>query len=174
MGGMTHNSTWVRMKADDLQWPCNQVEYRWKHSCYWLQSSLYIKLGLAWKESFAACDQAPPPFDGVCYESMGRDISGWNLRNGPAVIRDCQIGNDSRLARCIYGAVQEFVNNVGDPAPGFVFCPTVPQATKTECYRAVGVMVQSLFAATADREAHCSKAEAAYVSACRMGAGLRA
>ncbi|MES2154996.1 MAG: hypothetical protein V4510_07660 [bacterium] len=168
MGGM--NMTWEPLRPADPLYPCNQVAERWWHACYWMQSSVLLKEGKTTSEVFAACDLAPAPFDEVCYESMGRDISGAQLRDGPKVLRQCGLGNVTRLPHCIYGAVQEMVNNKGDAAPGFAFCPTVPTDSKLLCYRAVGIMVHSLVADAAGRAAACGKAEAEFVQVCTVAA----
>ncbi len=167
---MPMNMTWVPMKYEDPQYPCNQVSPNWGHACYWLQSSLYYKLGYTTPQAFAGCDKAPAPHDGTCYESMGRDISGATLRRGPAIVTQCQLGNATRLPRCIYGAVQEMVNNAGAPQPGFAFCPIVPTAAKRDCYLGLGGMIYSLTPSQSDRAAFCLQSEQAYIDACDDGA----
>jgi len=168
--GMAMNMTWERLRPSDPLYPCNQVSQRWWHACYWMQSSILRQEGLSVAAVFAACDKAPTPYDGVCYESMGRDLSGATLRDGPKVLEQCSLGNTTRLGRCIYGAVQEMVNNDGAPAAGFAFCHIAPEAAKNDCYRGVGGMILALTADKPTRASMCQQSETAFIETCDRAA----
>ncbi len=162
------NMTWVRLKADDLQYPCDAVSQRWWRDCYWLQSSAVLRLGKTMQDAFTACDAAPNGYQDVCYESMGRDISGTNHREASAIVNACMGGQFTLRGSCIYGAAQEIVNNSGKTAPGFTFCSQVPLRQKTDCYRAMGAMVRNL--APTDRQRECQRSESKYVQVCLKAA----
>ncbi len=161
---------WVRMKKDDPLYPCNVVAAKWWHPCYWMQSSVMLQQGYTFAEVFAGCDLAPDTFDLTCYQSMGRDLSGRHPGETAKVIDDCLLGNATKVGHCFYGAVQEMVNNKASPAPGFAFCPIIPENSKDLCYRAVGVMIVALVPQQAERMVLCEQAEPAYVKSCREAA----
>jgi hypothetical protein len=168
---VVHDSTWVRFKPEDPLYPCDQVEQRWWHSCYWLQSSVLLREGTGYAGAFAGCKTAPSPYDAVCYQSMGRDISGAALRDGPKTLADCQLGGEALLGHCIYGAVQEMINNAASPEPAVTFCPIVPAPQKSMCYRGLGGMLHDLQPDPQDRVATCMRIESDFRPDCLLTAG---
>ncbi|MEA3190263.1 MAG: hypothetical protein QOD77_845 [Thermoplasmata archaeon] len=164
-------STWVRLKPDDLSYPCDVVEPRHQRTCWFLQSSAVLQQGFGLTEAFATCDGAPEEYVRLCYQSMGRDISGRTLRDGPQILQQCGQGSEPYVPDCIYGAAQEMVNYAGDVAPGFAFCPTTPTASRATCWRAVGAMLSVLETDDGARRAWCAQA-AANEADCLSGAGL--
>jgi hypothetical protein len=178
--GMAMDTTWVRVKPDDLQYPCDAVAQKWWHACYWLQSSVVLGMGKAMDEAFRACDDAPhtieaaAPFgyDGVCYESMGREAAnpGRTHNDHGQIIQLCMEGQFNLRGRCIYGAVQTLMNNDGRSDPGFEFCKAAPLRQKVDCYMGLGVMVNALGNPYAGKLKDCQRSEPKYVLVCLKGA----
>lgn len=166
------NSTWVRLKADDLSYPCDAVAERHLRTCWFLQSSAILQQGFGLEQVFETCDQAPSAYVRLCYQSAGRDISGRTQRDGAQVNAQCSLGKADLVPECVYGAAQEMVNYAGAVAPGFRYCPTAPEASRPTCFLAVGAMLGVLETDRAAQEAWCVQA-GAYEQDCRSGAGLR-
>jgi len=75
---------------------------RYLQACYLMQSSAILTFsGYDFAKAFAQCDKAPEVFVTTCYRSMGRDISGFTLRDVAKTVKLCQLGrlrNGSRTA----------------------------------------------------------------------------
>ena len=74
---------------------------------------------------------------------------------------------------CNLGYTKNLVDVTADPDDGFAYCRILPDGeSKRVCNVAVGEQIWVLWEAPAQRETMCRRAEAAYLSACRLGAGL--
>ena len=62
--------------SDDLHYPCNAVEDKYKYECYWLQTDQMHRLLGDFGAVGEACAEAPEPFRFSCFHSMGRTVSG--------------------------------------------------------------------------------------------------
>ena len=62
--------------SDDLHYPCNAVDDKYKYECYWLQTDQMHRLLGDFGAVGEACAEAPEPFRFSCFHSMGRSVSG--------------------------------------------------------------------------------------------------
>lgn len=161
-----------QLDPNDPLSPCDQVSKKYQGSCYFLQSSAILMLnGYNFAEAFKTCEQTPREFIEICYQSMGRDVSGYTLRNTERSYELCLLGSSQYVSQCITGVAKDFVNNSARPEPGMAFCQRVEAAYKGSCYQAIGVMVASLYGDSQSRRAACAKAEENYQSVCARAAG---
>ena len=74
--GQTESGTHhTRYLSDDPHYPCNVVEERYKHECYWLQTDHMHRLFGDFDAIGVACADAPEHFRPACFHSMGRTVS---------------------------------------------------------------------------------------------------
>jgi hypothetical protein len=159
------------LKPEDPLYPCNSVDKKYQASCYLMQSSAILMLnGYDFSQAFRECEKAPTEFIAVCYQSMGRDISGFTLRNAEEAIQLCMLGTERYIKYCLEGVVKDIVNTVADAAPGFSFCRQVAEVHKWSCYQSVGEMLVDLYPEVQQRLAECAKAEERYMIACKAAA----
>jgi hypothetical protein len=126
------------IKASDPIYPCNIVETRYKDSCYFLSSSMILRLnGYNFQKGFQSCDTAETQYIYLCYQSMGRDVSGTYQRNIAKVNELCPQGNKDYIAECYFGAVRDFINEKGEFDTGLSMCSATPDVYKPRCYQAV-------------------------------------
>jgi len=162
-----------QLDSDDPLAPCNHVERKYQGACYLLQSSAILMLnGYNFSQAFKTCEQAPREFIDICYQSMGRDVSGFTLRDIERSYSICLQGSPQYIHQCIVGVAKDFVNHSARAEPGLTFCQRVDSRYKGSCYEAVGFMVSELYSNTQARREACAPAEEGYQSVCARAAGV--
>ena len=69
-------SRWL--KAKDLIYPCDSVAEKYKYYCYDLVTARILpKVNYNWKKAAAWCRKSEKNWVKVCFQSMGRDASGY-------------------------------------------------------------------------------------------------
>ena len=172
-----HHSTFQPLDPKDLQYPCSIVGTQHQRACYLMQTSvmLYFNKGDI-AGAARVCDQAPIGSRPTCYQSLGRDITSYALRDPDKSLLYCLQGSADYRGWCYVGVTKALVDWSAKPATGLDFCGRVARGRGwAECYRAVGEEVAALSETNAERAAHCRGAGGAEaVRECRIGALLPA
>jgi hypothetical protein len=123
------------IKPEDPIYPCNIVEAKYKSTCYFLSSSMILRLnGYNFQAGFKSCDTAEAGYIFLCYQSMGRDISGSSQRSISRVNELCPQGSPQFIGDCYFGAVRDFINEKGEFDTAIPMCVATPEAYKSYCY----------------------------------------
>lgn len=132
-----HRSKYTR--KEDPIYPCNAVEERYKSACYFLSSSMILKLnGWDFEKGFKTCDTSEKTYRWLCYQSMGRDVAGSTLRNNEQSKRLCLLGtSDEARQHCYFGAVRDFINEKGEFDTAIGFCNFIDEAYRQKCHEAI-------------------------------------
>jgi hypothetical protein len=101
---------------------------------------------------------------------LGRDISGFSLRDGRRVKELCSLGQGDQRRQCFIGAVKDAILTDASPEPGLALCRSVDAPFKHDCYATVGEMVVPLFDDKTRRLDACRKGEVQFVAACLASA----
>lgn len=113
------------LKDDDPLYPCNAVENKYKQQCYLMQTSHALTLLNAdFDKVFDVCETVPEKTnESICYESLGRDASGWNVTDKIKTRDVCLLG-DSELAiqGCVIGAAKDITYYHHDDDQANAFC----------------------------------------------------
>lgn len=136
------------IKLDDPLYPCNapdsEIGHKYKSACYFLASSQILKInGWDFKDAFVQCAKVEDEFRWLCFQSLGRDVSGTNLSGGlptsiQKVVEMCQYGtNQTDNGNCFYGAVRDFVNLKGEFTNGINLCKASPSQYQPTCFAAI-------------------------------------
>jgi hypothetical protein len=127
------------IKKEDPIYPCNAVEDKYRSACYFLASSQVLKLnGWNFPETFKACDTAEAKYRYLCYQSTGRDVSGSSLRDNQRVKELCNLGSTAfARTECYFGAVRDYVNEVGEFESGLGLCAFIETDYQKRCYQAL-------------------------------------
>lgn len=115
-------------RDDDPMYPCTSLAEKYLEQCYLMQTSHALKaLNWDYKQVFDLCSKVRTPYDGTCYESLGRDISGNSSSNKERTIELCTLGG-TRPAQehCFTGAVKDFIAYYNDDDPGRALCAAIP------------------------------------------------
>lgn len=123
------------LKQDDLLYPCNAVDVKYKNQCYLMQTSYALtKNGHDFKGLFDLCGRADTGFVETCAQSIGRDASGQSVSNVSQTHAWCALAPDDNLeANCIIGAVKDFISYFHGTNEAKVLCLTYDGALKQTC-----------------------------------------
>jgi hypothetical protein len=159
------------VKAEDPLYPCTVLADRYLHECYQMQTSNVLTLnGYNFAEAFKVCDNAQARWKDVCYHSMGRDVSGYTLRDSAKSVELCMLGSPAHRAFCFQGAVRNFIHIDWKTDKAMPFCSSVPADGKDACFRAIGEELVFIHTDAVRRASECAKAEAPFVAVCTRGA----
>jgi cytochrome c553 len=137
-------SRWL--KANDYLYPCNAVKERHKYFCYYLVTSRILRLvNWEWETVAAVCRRAEANWVGTCFESFGRDVSGFVQDDPRGAIKLCRLARE-HLSDCIYAVSRDIVNQDGGRfSRATRFCDQSPnRISRAQCYRGIGTTVAVL------------------------------
>jgi hypothetical protein len=156
------------IKKEDPIYPCNGVEDKYRSACYFLSSSQILKInGWNFPETFKVCDGAEEKYRFLCYQSLGRDVSGSTQRNNQRVKELCDLGSTAfARTECYFGAVRDYINEVGQFDTGIGLCNFIDQTYRDRCYSAVFFDMQQ-YKKGADFDAVCDKMPETYKVRCK-------
>lgn len=154
-------------KPADPIYPCNAVEEQYKPACYFLSSSMILKLnGWDFTKGFKTCDTAEQKYRWLCYQSMGRDVAGSTLRNVQKSKELCLLATtEDAKNHCYFGAVRDFINEKGEFENAISFCRAIDSAYQQRCHEAVYLDL-GLYKKGGDFLAICAKMDEPYESQC--------
>ena len=123
------------LKKDDLMYPCNAVEKKYKEQCYLMQTSYALsETKYNFKNAFDLCANVEEEFRDTCAQSIGRDASGSTVSNVERTIANCSFANDDRQEEnCIQGAVKDFISYFHNDGEAQKLCNTLPSRFKEYC-----------------------------------------
>jgi cytochrome c553 len=163
-------SRWL--KDDDLIFPCNAVPKRDKYQCYLIQlARIAPALNDDWPKVAATCRKAEEDYVAVCFESMGREVSGWARFRAPEILRICRLAGDMER-ECVYGAARDVTYNDAGPGRAKLLCGAAAANLRGHCWEGVGAIVGTLFAEDNPKRAACKRATRAHYLDCIRGANV--
>jgi len=162
----------VFLRPDDAQYPCDVVAEKYRPSCYQLQTTgMLLYNGRDYGKAALACDAAPAVHIAICFESLGRDVSGDTLRDDSKVLATCDGLPSRNRAGCFVGAVRNLLDS---PERTMPFCSQAPGYAKSGCYTAAGAQLALNYPpGDARRTTACAGAEAAYRQVCEEALSRR-
>lgn len=83
------------LKKDNTFYPCNAVEEKYAYQCYLIHASIILN-AVDWdfSKGFELCSQIDDKFQDTCYQSLGREASGFTLSNSIKTREVCMLGKD--------------------------------------------------------------------------------
>jgi hypothetical protein len=135
----------IYVKKNDLLYPCDWVRTKYKFYCY-LQITQHIlaETNYDWKRAAATCSTAPAPWNGICFQSYGRDASGASHYHADVADGYCKL-TGKQIAQCIYGVARDFANNDAGGTRAADFCNLQSAGTlRGFCFYAVGTILGTL------------------------------
>ena len=165
-------SKWLR--DDDPVYPCPVVKERHKLYCYLMVTSRMNELnGFDWAKTADACRGVERDWVATCFESYGRDASGFTRQDPDAVARICALAK-RHAASCVYGAARDMTSNYANGRRASQLCRLVDRPVRAQCYYGIGTILGNLAAGERDRRSSClAVTPGAYMKSCLAGAGVR-
>jgi len=166
-----HHEATSFLNPQDLLYPCSVLTEKYLRACYLMQTSAVLTfLNYDFAQAFTQCARVEGEHQTTCYRSLGRDISGYTLRDAVRVNELCRLGQGDQIKQCFIGAVKDFILTDANPDPGLALCRSLDGPFKRDCYATVGEMVVPLFDDQTKRVQACHRGENEYVDACLASA----
>ena len=156
-GSMGHFTEYL---SEDPHFPCNILEDKYLAPCYFFQTSRMVQLFEGdFGEVARACAQAPSSAQGLCFQSMGRDVGGVSRGQPEKAIRLCSSVEDlEHRLDCLEGAVQDSFWDAGGGDDALAFCGMMEEEQeKSRCYSTIVSRARAVFQAPAELEAFCAR-----------------
>ncbi|HEY3019202.1 MAG TPA: cytochrome c [Solirubrobacteraceae bacterium] len=159
------------LKKDDLLYPCDAVGARDKLYCYLMVTSRILpEVGYDWRRAAAWCRRAEGGWVATCFQSLGRDASGFTHQRARRIVSICRVagalGDD-----CIYGAARDVTSNDAGARRAKVLCAAAPARTRARCFEGIGTILGGFRTDRAARRAECDAVTPVrYRSSCYRGA----
>jgi hypothetical protein len=165
------SSKWLR--DDDLVYPCNSRVVRERHRryCYLMVTSRVLEAnGFDWRATAQVCRQVEREWTDTCFQSFGRDASGYTRQNARRIRTLCGIAGRWQ-DQCIWGAARDITSNDAGPRRAARFCNQAVPAIRGSCFEAIGTILDGLNASQRSLTASCESITRQYSARCVSGAG---
>jgi len=120
---------------EDPLYPCSRLDSKYGASCFTMQTSIMIELGMNDKKIIETCRKAGA-FVNNCFISLGRDISNY-VRTGniERTVQTCEVLSEQNSKECVQGLVYALMDNTWDAQFAFGYCIHLTnQDLKVDCY----------------------------------------
>ena len=158
------------LSKKDLLYPCDTVKKRDKLYCYLMVTSRILPaVQYDWKTAARWCRRAEKGWVATCFQSFGRDASGFSVQNPRKIVQLCHLAR-SMERECIYGGSRDLTANDAGPKRATQMCLLAPAATRSYCFYGIGTILGGFANEAAARRAKCDAVPAAYRQDCYRGA----
>jgi cytochrome c553 len=159
---------WVSSR--DLLYPCDAVKQRDKLYCYLMVTSRILPVvRYNFRQAAAWCHKAERGWMATCFQSFGRDASGFSVQNPRKIVQLCRLAG-SMERECIYGGSRDLTSNDAGPRRATRMCLLAPAATRPYCFYGIGTILGGFANEAAARRAKCRAVPAVYRRDCDRGA----
>ncbi len=142
-------------KSDPI-YPCNAVAERDKVYCYLMVTSRILTLdGFNWSKTASWCRRSEPGWVATCFQSYGRDASGYSNYHPHETIRLCLLAGRN-ADECLYGAARDYGNNYAGGKEAATLCNLSPQRYRGYCFEGVGTILGAMNRFGGQRKAACA------------------
>ena len=163
------HSRWLR--KNDLIYPCDSVARKHKPYCYLLATARILPaVGYNWRKTAAWCRRSERGWVSRCFQSYGRDASGFTQQDPRKTLALCRIAGDM-ATECLFGAARDYANDFANGTRAAKLCNISPKRFRPECFFGVGSILGTLDATDQGRRAACHGITTAYFRACLRGSG---
>ena len=143
------------LRAKDPLYPCTMVVERDKVYCYLMVTSRINDFdGYDWRKTAAWCRRSEQGWVQTCFESYGRDASGFTQYQPQKTIRLC-LEAGQNAGDCIYGAARDWGNNYAGGPEASRLCDAAPARYRGRCFEGVGTILGALHRLGRERKAAC-------------------
>jgi len=161
---------WLSKK--DLLYPCDKVAAADKLYCYLMVTSRILAVvHYDFRKAAAWCRKTETGWVATCFQSFGRDASGYSVQNPGKIVQLCKLA-ESMERECIYGGSRDLTSNDAGPARAIRMCLLAPAATRSYCFYGIGTILGGFANGGTARRAKCNPVPGAYRRDCYRGAGV--
>ena len=168
---VTGKPRWLRDR--DLLYPCNDdrlVPEAAKDQCYVLVTSRVLQgNGYDFPDAARWCRRAEPGWLPTCFQSLGRDSSGFSVYDERMTVKLCRSAG-GQVDECLWGAARDFTARFAGGEEAARLCAVGPAWFEGRCFEAIGTIFASIYDRPADRVSACQALEPRYGRQCVRGA----
>lgn len=171
-----HETKWI---SSDPHFPCDEIDKASsvQVQCYLMQTSRMLDIyKYDVKKVADECRKAPDSMVTVCFQSLGRDIAGFTLRDPVKILKNCDLMPKDYYESCILGALNVIVDFWGDKIEDqpHQLCKQLSEDNKKEfCYKQIGIRLVGIFGQYIDKiKKVCSYSEASFEKSCLQSLNL--
>src|SRR5690349_1184616 len=168
-------SSVVLFQKNDLHYPCDSTDTKYRRACYELQADLILPaVQEDYRKASAVCDGAGnPDLVAACYLGLGRNASGASAFQYAGIMKRCALASSFGVPFCYKGAVRHLAYAPSELPRGIAFCKSLAAGDgRWQCWNGVGLQVGGFFVDMTSRRSACQSEQAADTVACFLGAGL--
>jgi mono/diheme cytochrome c family protein len=144
------------IRAKDPIYPCTIVAKRHKYYCYLQATERILQVvGYKWPKVAAWCRKSEPGWADICFQSMGRDASGFSQYHPEKALAICAQAGD-KAGECIFGAARDYANNFAGGREAAQLCNLAPERYRGRCYEGIGTILGALHTYEQQRRAACA------------------
>lgn len=159
MGNSSGHFSKFSYKQDDVNYPCNILDEKYKKQCYSYKGVWSVVRSQGdFKQAFKECLNIAQNFQEDCFWGVGSDIPGphWSAKTASEKCKVALEVDPKAYEQCIFGAMSFVIQlTVGDPKGAIEFCDVVDQNYKDICYRAAGSSLGGWVTAEESLEKKC-------------------
>jgi cytochrome c553 len=161
------------LRAKDPIYPCDAVGENDKSYCYLIVTARILAVDhYNWARTAWWCRRAEKGWVQTCFESFGRDASGFTNYHAAKTVRICRKAGKN-MTDCLDGASWDWANNFAGGTQSVALCVAAPTSYHARCYEDLGTVVSSIHGSAAERRAACrSLVPRRYLRNCLLGAGV--
>jgi cytochrome c553 len=146
------------LSKTNLIYPCNAVAERDKLYCYLMVTSRILpEVDYRWPVAVRWCRRSERAWVTTCFQSLGRDASGFTVQNPPRIVSICRQAGDMER-ECVYGAARDLTANDANARRATRLCLLVPPGMRSYCFEGVGTILGGFVNPAAGRRAECDAA----------------
>ncbi len=132
-------------KENDLFYPCQEQEARYKYECYSYSPIHYLSLNKGdYTGALVWCEKAEKQYQAACAQGVGVQTMNDNIDNPQFIEAICMSGKVHLRAPCIDGVVSVYINHYSSLEPAKLLCKQLGVINRLICNDSVNVRV-SLF-----------------------------
>jgi cytochrome c553 len=138
-------------------YPCTIVAERDKVYCYLMVTSRILTLDhFNWRKTAAWCHKSEKGWVATCFQSYGRDASGYSRYVPSKTIHLCSLAG-REAGECLYGAARDYGNNYAGGKEAANLCELAARKYRGRCFEGIGTILGAMSKYGDQRRTACAQ-----------------
>jgi hypothetical protein len=119
--------------------------------------------GYDWRAAAGICRGVERGWVDTCFESYGRDASGFTRQTPSKILPLCRIAGQHE-SQCVFAAARDMTANYGNGERASTLCLRAAEGLRERCFYGIGTILE-----TQEQGVTCRKLSRRYANACLRG-----